>query len=245
MKEHIREAVDIIRNSNHAVVFTGAGISVESGIPPFRGNDGIWAKYNPQSLELNYFLANPAGSWSVIKEIFYDYFGKYGPNKAHLVIAKWQKMGYIKSVITQNIDNLHQESGSKNVIEFHGNSQTCVCLSCNSKFSINEVDFSLDIPSCIKCKGILKPNFIFFGEGIPEPAGSLAFEEAGKSDAMIIVGTTGEVMPASLIPKDAKNSGAKIIEVNTHPTTYTDTITDVFLKGKATEMFKEMEKYGL
>ncbi len=245
MTGNIQNAVNIIRDSNYAVVFTGAGISVESGIPPFRGTDGIWAKYDPRSLELDYFLNNPSTSWSVIKEIFYKYFRQFGPNKAHDIISNWQNKGYIKSVITQNIDNLHQEAGSKQVIEFHGNSKTCICLSCESKYTIDEVDLTPDIPSCHKCKGVLKPDFIFFGEGIPEPAGSLSFREAEKADTMIIVGTTGEVMPASLVPGEAKKAGAKIIEVNTHPTAYTDSVTDIFLRGKATEIFQNLVNSGL
>ncbi len=245
MTENIHKAVNVVRNSNYVVVFTGAGISVESGIPPFRGINGIWAKYDPRSLELDYFLNNPSASWRVIKEIFYEYFGQFGPNKAHYIISNWQNKGYIKSVITQNIDNLHQEAGSKKVIEFHGNSKTCICLSCESKYTIDEVDLAQDIPLCHKCKGILKPNFIFFGEGIPEPAGSLSFREADKANAMIIVGTTGEVMPASLIPREAKKAGATIIEVNTHPTAYTDSVTDIFLCGKATEIFQNLENSGL
>ncbi len=240
MNEEIIRAAERIKNAKHLTAFTGAGISVESGIPPFRGENGLWSKYDPTFLELNYFYHHPKESWKLIKEIFYDYFGKAKPNDAHFALAKLEEAGILKAIITQNIDNLHQEAGSKVVYEFHGNSQKLLCTKCGTKFSLSEVNIDEPIPRCPKCGGILKPDFIFFGEGIPEPARSKSFEEAELADVFLIIGSTGEIMPASLIPPEAKRNGATIIEVNVEPSNYTHTVTDIFLKGKATEVMNNL-----
>src|SRR6056297_1553429 len=113
--DNLEEAVDLILNSKHTTGYTGAGVSVESGIPPFRGKDGLWNKYDPGILDLDYFYSNPLDSWQVIKEIFYEFFGSAKPNNAHYALAELEKLDLVKAVITQNIDNLHQEAGSKTV----------------------------------------------------------------------------------------------------------------------------------
>ncbi|MHA1719979.1 MAG: Sir2 family NAD-dependent protein deacetylase, partial [Promethearchaeota archaeon] len=133
-KDNYKQASKWILSSKHTVVFTGAGVSVESGIPPFRGENGLWNKYNPIFLEMGYFKANPKESWELIKEIFYDFFGKAKPNKAHQILAEWEKQNLIQTIITQNIDNLHQEAGSKNILEFHGTAQTLSCISCHKQY---------------------------------------------------------------------------------------------------------------
>jgi len=236
----IAKAADIILNANHITAFTGAGISVESGIPPFRGKDGLWNKYDPGFLDIGYFNNNPNESWKLIKEIFYDFFGKAKPNSAHLALAEMGKMGFVNSIITQNIDNLHQEAGSKNVYEFHGNSKHLICMNCSEKYLVQDMNLLSLPPKCNKCGGILKPDFVFFGEPIPEFAQTKSFEETKKADVFIIIGTTGEIMPASMIPYEAKNNKIKIIEINTQPSKYTNTITDIFLKGKATEVMQKL-----
>jgi len=109
----IHESAALIRQARHLTAFTGAGISVESGIPPFRGEGGLWSRYDPRMLELDYFLAHPEKAWPVIREIFYDHFGKARPNRAHEVLAAWEARGLLKTLITQNIDNLHHIAGSE------------------------------------------------------------------------------------------------------------------------------------
>ena len=241
-QQSISEAVNWLKHSNYTTAFTGAGISVESGIPPFRGDDGLWSKYDPIVLDLDYFHAHPAHSWDVIKEIFYDFFGEAEANTAHIALAKMEQSGLLKSIITQNIDNLHQEAGSSAVIEFHGNSRTLVCTGCNKHYKNDE--FSMDeLPlRCSDCNALIKPDFIFFGEGIPPLAYEKSIEAAEKADVFLLIGTTGEVMPASKIPHLAKSNGAKIIEINPNPTNYTHQITDIFLQGKATEVMDEILK---
>ncbi len=233
-------AAGYIKNARHLVAFTGAGISVESGIPPFRGDDGLWSKYDPQVLDLGYFHQNPLESWEVIKEIFYDFFGNAQPNPAHIALAQLEKMGILKCVITQNIDNLHQAAGNTIVHEFHGNSQKLVCTKCSKHYEVSEINFEKLPPLCVDCNSLIKPDFIFFGEGIPPDAYNASLKAAEAADVFIIIGSTGEVMPASQIPVVAKQTGAKIIEVNPESSRYTNSITDIHLQGKAGQILTEL-----
>ncbi len=242
MENKILQAAQVIKDSKYAVAFTGAGISVESGIPPFRGPEGLWNKYDPIVLDVNYFYANTLESWKVIRELFYDFFGKAKPNSAHQVLAYLENTGIIKSIITQNIDNLHQEAGSKTVYEFHGTAHTMICLKCGQKYQSPDISLSKLPPKCKECNGVLKPDFIFFGEGIPEYAHNKSFEEAEKSDVFIVIGTTGEVMPASMLPHTAHQNGAIIIEINPEESLFTNNITKIHLKGKAGEILTEIKK---
>ncbi len=240
MDSLLKEAVELLNQSRYTTAFTGAGISVESGIPPFRGATGLWSKYDPIVLDINYFHKNPLESWKVIKEIFYDFFGKAKPNRAHEILAAMEQQGLLKNIITQNIDNLHQEAGSNEVYEFHGNSRELVCTKCGKRFLMHEIDFDKLPVTCNECGGLVKPDFIFFGEGIPSEAYSKSLAAAENADVFLVIGTTGEIMPASQIPIIAKNNGAKIIEINVEPSNYTYHITDVFLKGKASEMMAKL-----
>jgi NAD-dependent deacetylase len=242
IKSKTSKAAKILRNSKATTAFTGAGISVESGIPTFRGKEGLWSKYDPKILDINYFHNYPKDSRKVIKEIFYDFFGKATFNKAHEILALMEQNKLIDNVITQNIDNLHQEAGSKVVHEFHGNSKNLICTNCGKSYNIKEVSLSSLPPKCSECDGLLKPDFIFFGEGIPQKAYSASLEAAEKSEVFLVIGTTGEVMPACQIPYLAKQNGATIIEVNPEESNFTNKITDVFLKGKASEIMNMIEK---
>lgn len=234
--EQLINAAEILKKSKHTTVFTGAGISVESGIPPFRGEGGLWEKYDPIMLELEYFHTYPYESWKVIKEVFYDFFGKAKPNPAHFAVAELERMRIVKAIITQNIDNLHQEAGSKTVYEYHGNSKKLVCTDCKGTYGIQEIPLDNLPPNCIRCGGLLKPDFIFFGEGIPVIAAKRSAEEVHKADVFLLIGTTGEVMPACMIPYDAKKNGVAIIEINPSASIFTYKITDIFLQGKAGEI---------
>ncbi|MBL6950255.1 MAG: NAD-dependent deacylase [Bacteroidales bacterium] len=241
LDKDIKEAAEMLVHSTFTTAYTGAGISVESGIPPFRGEEGLWSKYDPRYLELNYFLSQPEKSWEVIKQIFYDFFDEAKPNAAHLALARMEKRGMLNRIITQNIDNLHQEAGSTKVYEFHGNSMKLVCLTCSRVFPHGEISLDHLPPHCPDCQGLLKPDFIFFGEAIPQEPLAAAYEAASKSDVFLVIGTTGEVMPANQIPPLAKQNGAKIIEVNPEASNYTSRITDLLLKGKAGEVMTKLE----
>lgn len=238
----LEKAVNILRNSRYTIAFTGAGISVESGVPPFRGENGIWNKYDPKVLDMDFFYENPYESWTVIREIFYNYFGKAAPNDAHKVLGRMEQRGGLACVITQNIDNLHQEGGSETVYEFHGNAQEMVCTSCDHRFPASEVNFEELPVRCSVCGGLVKPAFIFFGEAIPMDAYSGSLEAAKKADVCIVIGSLGEVMPAAMIPWEAKNNGASIIEINPKPSRFTGSITDVHLVAGASEALLALEK---
>ncbi|RUT77641.1 SIR2 family NAD-dependent protein deacylase [Ancylomarina longa] len=242
MDKNLQAAADKIKTARHLIAFTGAGISVESGIPPFRGENGLWSKYDPQCLDLDFFHAHPQKAWIAIKSIFYDFFGTAQYNPAHQVLANWEHEGILKALITQNIDNLHQEAGSKNVIEFHGNSQKLICEACHQQFLPSDFDLKVLPPLCPHDRSVLKPDFVFFGEGIPEKAYQRSILEAKNADVVLIIGTTGEVMPAAMIPREAKQYGAIIIEINTEVSNYTNEITDIFLQGKASNILKELEQ---
>jgi len=239
----VYQAVDLIKDSTRTAEFTGAGISVESGIPPFRGSDGLWSRFDQVFLDIDYFHRYPEKSWMLIKEIFYDFFGKAKPNAAHYALAEMESRGLLHSIITQNIDNLHQYAGSKKVYEFHGNSRHLICESCSRSFLATEIDLSSLPPRCPYCKTVLKPDFVFFGEPIPEEAYAHALQETENADVFILIGTSGEIMPASLIPYKAKKNNKKIIEVNFKPSKYTDTITDVFLIGRAAEVVPRLMEF--
>lgn len=233
MDDKITRTAELIKNAKHMIAFTGAGISVESGIPPFRGEGGIWGKYDPNLFEISYFKRHPEKSWAIIKEIFFDTFDTVDPHPAHLCLAELEQKGYLKALITQNIDGLHQKAGSKKVYEFHGTSRTVSCTICRFPYERENVPLDILPPRCTKCMGLLKPDFVFFGEGIPRDVNVESFYNAQIADVCIVIGSTGEVMPACQVPFHAKNHGAKIIEINVEPSNFTNNITDIFLQGKA------------
>ncbi|MFH2108126.1 MAG: NAD-dependent protein deacylase [Chrysiogenia bacterium] len=234
MAAGIARAARLLAGAGHVTVFSGAGISVESGIPPFRGAGGLWSMVDPGFMEIEYFRRQPEQSWLRIKEIFYDHFGRALPNDAHFGVAAMEKAGLVKATITQNIDNLHQRAGSREVIEFHGNSQWLVCLDCREREAVSPGRLAALPPRCA-CGGLLKPDFIFFGEGIPEKALQRSYQEVSLADVFLLIGSSGEVMPACQIPPLAKARGAKVIEINSHGSNFTP-IADLFLQGPATEV---------
>jgi len=236
------KVLDLIKQAQFITAFTGAGISVESGIPCFRGKGGLWEKYDPKYIEIDFFNSHPKESWSEIKKIFYSMTAQSKPNKAHLVLAEMENKGLLKGIVTQNIDNLHQEAGSKTVYEFHGTLNYLTCQICGKRYKMEEVDLNQDLPSCPACKGLLKPDFVFYGEGIPAGVYQDSVELAQQSDLMFVIGTSGEVMPACALPHLVKRNGGKIIEINTLPSAYTGTISDLYFEEKATVFFERLEK---
>ncbi|WP_022669101.1 NAD-dependent deacylase [Desulfospira joergensenii] len=234
------KAARMIRESKRCIAFTGAGISVESGISPFRGENGLWNKYDPETFDIRYFHENTRRSWEVIREIFYDLFGRVEPNPAHYALSELEARDELQGVITQNVDNLHFDAGSRVVHEFHGSLKKLVCLSCRTRYNISQADLSRLPPLCAKCDGILKPDVIFFGEAIPEPARTLSFNETTKADCFLLIGTTGTVAPANLIPSAAKANGASIIEINPCPSEYSNSVTDIFLEDMAVHAMESL-----
>lgn len=231
--DKLQKAIQLLKHAKYAVAFTGAGISVESNVAPFRGPGGLWEKYDSEKFHKRYFVAHPQQSWELIRKLFYEVVGKAQPNPAHLALAELERSGPLNAVITQNIDNLHTVAGSEVVFEYHGTMGILDCLDCRRKCATESVSLKNVPPPCPNCGGLLKPDIVFFGEPIPETAHRGATEAALGCDVMLVIGTTGEVQPAARLPFLAKNNGAAIIEINIQPSAFTDTITDVFLQGKA------------
>jgi len=235
MRDSIEKAAELIRGASHLCAFTGAGISVESGIPPFRGKNGLWNKYDPALFEIDYYLSHPRESWRLIVTLFYETFERAAPNRAHEVLASLEKQGLLKSLITQNIDSLHYRAGSRNIVEYHGNSRELVCTQCREVHALEPELLESEIPYC-DCSGLLKPSFVFFGELIPEKAVIESEQIISQTDIMLVIGTTGSVYPAASIPHTAKGRGAVIVEINPEESEYTHSIADIFLQGPAAEI---------
>ena len=208
----LKQAAQLIRKAKYAVAFTGAGISVASGIPPFRGENGLWNTTDPIFLEIEFFNKKPLQSWQKIKEIFYDKLGDAKPNIAHTILAKMEERSFIEAIITQNIDHLHQKAGNKTVYELHGTYKQLICTECQSEYDMSFANLDYLPPTCFVCKGILKPNIVFFNEPIPKYTKKHSFEEAKKADVFLVIGTNAEVLPAANIPVVAKETGAKIMK---------------------------------
>lgn len=240
--DNLEKAAAKIRNAGFLTAFTGAGISKESGIPVFRGGDGVYSQYDHSLLEIRNYKSRTEESWKAVKAIFYDFFDIAKPNQAHIILAKWEKAGLLKHIITQNIDNLHQSGGSVNVVEYHGTKDNFVCLECGECYRLDKIHLTSDPPYCEKCGGLLKPDFVFFGEPIPEKASGLSHVLARKSDVHLIIGTTGEVQPASYIPYYAKKAGAVIIEINPEKSRFTDSVTDIYIGMKAVDAMRELDR---
>jgi NAD-dependent deacetylase len=243
MKDLIEKAAQFIKTSNKVVAFTGAGVSQESGIPTYRGQDGLWKKYDPlRYADIKYFLQNPSYYWSFFRDIRYPALSNSKPNPAHLAIADLEKNGKLEAVITQNIDGLHQEAGNLDVIELHGNTRVIGCLDCEKDISIDAAYERLQKelpPSCAKCGGMLKPRVVFFGEPLPEDAMRRAAQAVLGCDLLLVVGSTLEVYPAASLPVTAKRAGAKIIIVNVGATAM-DELADVRIDAKAGEALPEI-----
>lgn len=232
----LENAARTIRDARCCFAFTGAGISVESGIPPFRGPQGLWSKYDPAKFEMNYFRRHPKESWELLVEIFYSRQVACRPNRAHRALAELEAAGRLVAVVTQNIDGLHQQAGNTTVLEYHGSTSRMQCMNCRRKFPTQGVRLDALPPKCPDCGGVLKPDIVFFSEGIPDDVHRDATTLARQADALIVVGTTGEVQPAGRIPWIAHHNGATVIEINTRESAYTYRATDIYLEGKAGRM---------
>lgn len=205
-----------LSKSNRIVFFTGAGISAESGIPTFRGKDGIWNKLKPEELaNFDAFMRNPQMVWEWYnhrKKIIHE----AKPNKGHLAIAELQNYFNEVTVITQNIDNLHTRAGSKKVFELHGNIERNFCVNCKTFYN-EELNFSDGVPKC-KCGGLIRPDVVWFGEYLPQDQFIGGEKAAANSDIFFVVGTSAVVYPAAGLIFTAKQAGSFIVEINIEET---------------------------
>jgi NAD-dependent deacetylase len=214
-------ALDIMK-SQHVVALTGAGISSESGIPTYRGAGGLWTKYDPDRYaNIHYFKEDPSYYWSFFRDVRYPMLKSVVPNKAHLALAEMEQTGYMQTVITQNIDGLHQEAGSTSVIELHGTTRIITCTNCGEEYPMEVVFPILDEeipPLCQECQGVLRPAVIFFGEPLNPDVIVRAYEEADCCDFLLVVGSSLVVYPAADLPVTAKQHGAGLAIINKDPT---------------------------
>jgi len=225
---------DLIVRSNKIVVFTGAGVSTESGIPDFRSPGGIWSKFDPEDFTIQKFVSDPESRRKQWEFLVNDgLFTNAQPNQAHIAVAELEKLGKLDSVITQNIDNLHQKAGNspEKVFELHGNMNWVKCLNCNKKYSMEHIRKRLqkgeEIPDCENCNGMLKPDVVLFGEALPQDVMANAINHARNCDLFIVIGSSLIVSPASYIPAYAAEAGAKLVIINMTTTTYDHVATEI------------------
>ncbi len=238
--EAIKQLAEDIFRSKKTIALTGAGISVESGIPDFRSAGGLWSRYDPEEYaHIDGFRREPVKIWNMLREII-AVIEAASPNAGHKALAQLEEMGYLSSVITQNVDGLHQAAGSRHVIEFHGTNRYLVCLRCGYRGETKSFETQSAVPYCPNCGAVLKPDVVFFGEPIPADAMREAFEEARQADLVLVVGTSAVVFPASSIPSTAKEHGAKVVEVNLEETPLTGAVSDYIIKGPAGETLPEV-----
>lgn len=241
------EVARLIVESNKIVVFTGAGVSTESGIPDFRSPGGIWEKFDPNDFTYQKFIGSEESrrkSWALSKEFYYT-VSDAAPNAAHLGIAALERMGKLDCVITQNVDNLHQKAGNslEKVIELHGTVVWVNCLSCGKRYPRGEIQVWLEdgveVPKCEDCGGILKQATISFGQAMPQRETAEAEQRSRESDLFIVVGSSLVVQPAALMPLFAKQGNARLVIINMTETPH-DGYADVIIRGKAGEIFSRI-----
>lgn len=245
---NIELLAELIKQAQKIVVFTGAGVSTESGIPDFRGPAGIWKERDPDDFTIEKFLSSAESrkeQWRLFMELGFAMDAK--PNAAHYAITELDKMGKLDCVITQNVDNLHQKAGvpCDKVFELHGNMQWVICLTCGRRYPFEQIKVRLDQgegdPRCEVCQGILKPDAIFFGEQLPQETLRKATWHSQNCDIFIIVGSTLVVYPAAYMPMYAKTAGAQIAIVNLTATSL-DRHAILTIRGKAGEVMSEVIK---
>ena len=240
MDDLIKRAAEDLSKAKRATALTGAGVSVESGIPPFRGKGGLWEKYDPMEVaHINSFLQNPEKVWKLLFKDMKEVLDRAAPNDCHKGLAKLEKLGILTTIITQNVDGLHQMAGSGDVIEFHGNMAWQRCMECHKRYATSSINLDHIPPRC-SCDGILRPDAVLFGEMIPPDALWRSREAASVCDIMLVIGTSAVVQPAALMPVIAKESGAKIIEINPEHTPLTDSISDYLIRGTAGDIMNRI-----
>ncbi len=232
---------NVFKKSTRVVVLTGAGVSAESGMPTFRGEDGWWRNYRAEELATpTAFARDPKLVWE-----WYDMRRKIitdcSPNPAHETIAEMEKYFEHFQLVTQNVDGLHNRAGNNNIIELHGNLWRVRCVEEGKTFEFHEVPLK-EIPPRCDCGALIRPDVVWFGEALPHEAIERAFSVAQECDTLIVVGTSGIVQPAASLPILAKQNGAYLFEINLEPTPFTS-IADFSIQGKAGEILPKIWKF--
>jgi NAD-dependent deacetylase len=231
---------ELIAANQPCVALTGAGISTESGVPDFRGASGIWADYDPYEVaSIDGFRRDPARAW--------EFYGRrlgvlegVEPNAGHLALAALEREGRLQAVVTQNVDGLHQQAGSQEVIEVHGTIATASCVSCGRREPRDDVARLLPLPSCTDCGSVLKPDVVMFGELLPAAAVERASALARAAGSMVVVGSSLEVWPVAGLPGETLAHGGALAIVNRDPTPY-DADADLVVHAGAGEVLTAVQ----
>jgi NAD-dependent deacetylase len=237
-------AARLIVEAEYPIALTGAGMSVESGIPPFRGPGGLWTKYGePPMNGYQIFLADPKKAWQDrIKRQNDELFGPLRnarPNPGHHAFAELEQMGVLRFLITQNVDDLHRQAGHKALAEIHGNWKLIRCIQCGKRYGAEEISLEVLPPSCPQCEGILKSDTVSFGEPIPPDVLETCIAHANKADLVILGGTSATVYPAAGFALEVKQRGGKLIEVNLYGSEISP-ICDASLRGRTGEIMPRL-----
>ena len=225
-----------VSGAESVCVLTGAGISAESGVPTFRGKEGLWKKFKPEELaNVDAFMQNPALVWE-----WYSYrkkvISEVQPNPGHFALAEMQNLIRDFTLVTQNVDNLHTRAGSRDVLELHGNITRSYCIRCRKPASEELLQKSEKAaPVCDYCGGLVRPDVVWFGEYLPAAAFEEAVDAAGRCDLFLCVGTSGIVYPAASIPMTAKEHGAFVLEINPEYTDLSSRVSETII-GKSGEI---------
>ncbi len=245
--EQLEELARYIKHSSNIVVFTGAGVSTESGVPDFRSPGGIWDRFDPNEMTYDKFLSSPRSRsqyWGLFR-VCWKEFQEIEPNPAHLAIAELEKQNKLRAVITQNVEELHQKAGNspEKVLELHGTMWEVKCLSCEEHYPWEEafrrLEEGKEIENCQRCSGLLKPATIAFGQQLPVHTLKEAQQCSRSCDLFIAIGSSLVVYPAARMPEIAKQSGAILAIINREPTPL-DPIADLVINGQAGESMKNI-----
>jgi NAD-dependent deacetylase len=239
----VQRAAELLSGGRKGLALTGAGVSAESGIPTFRGEGGLWTKFDPVKVSsIDTFLADPSGYWQAAKERGNIALAAK-PNPAHEALAAMEAAGRLVAVVTQNTDGLHQAAGTRHVIELHGSGRSVECLECGRREPRADVQARLEVempPRCRHCgSGLLKPTVVLFGEAMPAAAVQEAYALAEQAEVMLVVGSSLVVYPAADIPLAAIRAGARMVVVNAEPTPF-DRLAEVVIHGRAGEVLPEI-----
>jgi len=231
-----------LRTAESVAVFTGAGISAESGVPTFRGSDGIWKKFKPEELaNFDSFMRNPELVWEWYKHRK-TIIASIQPNPGHTALAEMEQRFRRFAVITQNIDNLHRRAGSKTVYELHGNIERNYCTGCGKFFADAGIMAGPEVPRCTSCGSIIRPDVVWFGELLPAVVWDKSVKAAEGAGIFLSIGTSGVVYPAASLPLIAKRAGAYVVEINLERTDLSDTADEVIL-GRSGEILPQLVPY--
>ena len=246
LRQSIEEAARAIAGARHVVALVGAGLSAESGVPTFRGPEGLWTKHGePDLRDYERFIQDPKAWWeqriarqSRFAEMV-EALEHAQPNPGHRALCEMEDLGYLKHIITQNIDNLHQAAGSRAITEIHGNRTKLRCVECGSRWPLDEFAIEELPPSCPECGGVVKGDTVMFGEPIPRDALHECSDQTWKCDCMLLIGTSAVVYPAAGFPVDVKGMGGCLIEFNPDETLLTR-LCDVTVRAPAGEALPQV-----